>query len=195
MKLKLRFGLSLQTARLYAKLRFRTEPLSPIDLGEGLTCAGKLPLPIQVVPLVRSLPLRVEYRLRVQTASQAAGGWRKPNHPPEKVAVSTGLGAVDLSLDELNFCLEWDELSPLWVSALPVLVKQGEREESPNRLAFCTCDSRTLAWCGRMPVAEYAAFTPETCFRALHNPDSHSRRAWKGKQALLLGERPVTSNL
>lgn len=33
-----------------------------------------------------------------------------------QVFVTTGIGAVSLSLDELNFCLEWDEKSPLWVS-------------------------------------------------------------------------------
>jgi hypothetical protein len=38
-----------------------------IDFGDnqdGVSCAGKLPLPL---PIVRSMPLRVEYRLRVNT--------------------------------------------------------------------------------------------------------------------------------
>jgi len=33
-----------------------------------------------------------------------------------QIFVSTGIDEVDLSLDELNFCLEWDERSPVWVS-------------------------------------------------------------------------------
>ena len=41
-KLKLRLGLNLRSHRAYAKLRFRTEPISPFDLGEGLSCAGKV---------------------------------------------------------------------------------------------------------------------------------------------------------
>jgi hypothetical protein len=41
-KLKLRLGLNLRTQRAYAKLRFRAEPVSPFDLGDGLSCAGKV---------------------------------------------------------------------------------------------------------------------------------------------------------
>eukprot|EP00981_Chlorochromonas_danica_P015396 scaffold12006_cov162-Ochromonas_danica.AAC.1 len=119
-KLKLRLGLNLKSYKLYAKLRFRTEPISPFDIGEGLSCAGKLPLPLYVLPMLRSIPLRIEYRLRLNTASHTWGGGRNRNrnglspHREEVVSLSTGLGAVDLSLDELNFCLEWDEHSPLW---------------------------------------------------------------------------------
>ena len=34
-KLKLRMGLNLNSLKMYARLRFRTEPISPFDLGEG----------------------------------------------------------------------------------------------------------------------------------------------------------------
>jgi hypothetical protein len=34
-KLKLRMGLNLHSWKMYARLRFRTEPISPFDLGEG----------------------------------------------------------------------------------------------------------------------------------------------------------------
>ena len=50
----------------YARVRFRTEPLSTFDIGEGLSCAGKIPLP-GLLPILRSIPLRVEYRLRINT--------------------------------------------------------------------------------------------------------------------------------
>jgi hypothetical protein len=67
--------------------------------------------------MLRSIPLRIEYRLRLhasspfsKTASSLRAGEKR------KVSLSTGLRAVDLSLEELNFCLEWDEHSPLWVS-------------------------------------------------------------------------------
>ncbi len=71
-KLRLRLGLDLKTHKLYAKLRFRTEPMlsTIIDFGDvqdGLTCAGKLPLPASILPVLKSLPLRVEYRLRLNT--------------------------------------------------------------------------------------------------------------------------------
>ncbi len=41
-KFKLRLGLNLKTQKAYAKLRFRTEPISPFDIGEGVSCAGKV---------------------------------------------------------------------------------------------------------------------------------------------------------
>ncbi len=41
-KFKLRMGLNLKTYKAYAKLRFRTEPISPFDIGEGVSCAGKV---------------------------------------------------------------------------------------------------------------------------------------------------------
>ncbi len=41
-KFKLRMGINLNTYKAYARLRFRTEPISPFDIGEGLSCAGKV---------------------------------------------------------------------------------------------------------------------------------------------------------
>ena len=32
----------------------------------------------------------------------------------EKISFSTGIDTIQLSVDELNFCLEWDEHAPLW---------------------------------------------------------------------------------
>lgn len=31
-----------------------------------------------------------------------------------QIILSTGIDEVNLSLDEVNFCLEWDEKSPVW---------------------------------------------------------------------------------
>lgn len=175
-KLKLRLGLNLKTQRLYAKLRFRTVPMSPFDIGDGLCCEGRLPVPVYMLPsLTRHLPLRIEYRVHINTSKGPVGGhygrrsnsasvpsgnsrgrsssskssWSKPTRSPpattaaqpsgiynaassnnennsgrnmrkpssyKVVTMSTGLGAIDVSLDELNFCLEWDEKSPVWVS-------------------------------------------------------------------------------
>lgn len=41
-KFKLRIGLNLNDFKAYVRLRFRTEPMSPFDVGDGLTCAGKV---------------------------------------------------------------------------------------------------------------------------------------------------------
>lgn len=41
-KFKLRLGMNLRSYKAYAKLRFRTEPISPLDFGDGISCAGKV---------------------------------------------------------------------------------------------------------------------------------------------------------
>lgn len=106
-KFKLRLGLNLNTFKVYARLRFRTEPMNPFDIGEGLSCAGKLPLP-GILPILRVVPLRVEYRLRINTPLP---DFKWKSYPStDSIMLSTGIDKVDLSLDELNFCLEWDEV-------------------------------------------------------------------------------------
>lgn len=133
-KFKLRLGLNLNNYQAYARLRFRTEPISSFDIGEGLTCAGKLPLP-GLLPLLRTVPLRVEYRVRVNTPTRkganpiaqrrTAFGWgKKDGTDSDVVSLSTGIDTVEVSLDELNFCLEWDEKSPVWDIGL---VRTGDR--------------------------------------------------------------------
>ena len=44
-KFKLRCGYNLNSHKVYARLRFRAEPLSCFDIAEGISAAGKLPLP------------------------------------------------------------------------------------------------------------------------------------------------------
>lgn len=72
----------------------------------------------------------MEYRLRVNAGRSAESLSSSSNHHQrsstfldKKVQMTTGLGTIDVSLDELNFCLEYDEYAPLWVrshlSALP----------------------------------------------------------------------------
>ena len=148
-KFKLRLGMNLQTYKAYARLRFRAEPISFFDIGEGLSCAGKLPVP--KLPALGTLPLRVEYRLRINTPQQAArsnarrartasgedsasensgensrnGARRRGKDSDDQVvSLSTGIDSVEVSLDELNFCLEWDEKSPVWGIGL---VRTGDR--------------------------------------------------------------------
>eukprot|EP01041_Mallomonas_annulata_P010140 gene10140-21147_t len=95
-KFKLRLGYNLKSSQSYARVRFRTEPLTPFDIEEGLTCTGRLPLP-GLLPALRLVPLRVEYKFRMRTPLPAFEMTR-----------------IDVSVDELNFCLEWDEWSPDW---------------------------------------------------------------------------------
>ena len=58
-KFKLRLGFNLNSYKAYAKLRFRTEPISPFDIGEGVSCAGKVPLPVFLLPMLKTIPLRI----------------------------------------------------------------------------------------------------------------------------------------
>lgn len=73
----------------------------------------QLPLPL-LVPIIRDIPLRVEYRFRINAIRPLIE--TKKEFKDSKVILSTGVEKIDISLDELNFCLEWDEKSPLWVS-------------------------------------------------------------------------------
>jgi hypothetical protein len=87
---KFKFALLLINLQAYARVRFRTEPLSTFDIGEGLTCEGKIPLP-GLLPILRSIPLRVEYRLRINT-------------PQPEFTISRGKkdGRVRIHLHEAN---------------------------------------------------------------------------------------------
>ncbi len=190
-KFKLRLGLNLKTLKAYARLRFRTEPISPfgLDVGEGITCVGKLPLPAGgLVPVIRHVPLRIEYRLRVNTPRDLSrsglfrrrklfggsssgrnklsgvdldqtpdvpiennddGGNIDDNHSnilesnrdhsnkdkrtnPSRydntLSFSTGIDAIELSVDELNFCLEFDEQSSMWDIGL---LTQRRKKQKP----------------------------------------------------------------
>ena len=62
---------------------------------------------------MRSLPLRVEYRSRIQIPRLRQMYERRSLD--SIVSLSTGLDRIDVSLEELNLCLEWDERSPVWV--------------------------------------------------------------------------------
>lgn len=110
-KFKLRVGYNLKSTQAYARVRFRTEPVTPFDIGEGLSFTGRVPLP-KIFGLFRLAPLRAEYRLRMTTPMPSLE-WKRSDRD-DKISFSTGIDRVDISLDELNFCLEWDESSPLW---------------------------------------------------------------------------------
>ena len=236
-KFKLRLGFNVKTAKAYARLRFRAEPISPfgLDIGEGITCAGKVPLPTgSFLPILRSVPLRVEYRLRVNSprsnrrqeegggaidhpatdadsdaaaaaaaaAATAVAGvsaqktsWRKkallphlptPSTPhdateegcgvtlPEaglttmgahgsiaggagmsryddRLSLSTGIHAVDVSVDELNFCLEWDEHSPLWDIGLVTGGGNLWKPSAPSKSSHRSVKSGPASKNGRRP--------------------------------------------
>mmetsp|Transcript_35599 Transcript_35599/g.36304 ORF Transcript_35599/g.36304 Transcript_35599/m.36304 type:complete len:320 (+) Transcript_35599:300-1259(+) len=110
-KFKLRVGYNMKTKQSYARVRFRTEPLTPFDIQEGLVCTGRVPLP-GVLPVLRVVPLRVEYKFRMKTPAPSFEMTRQEKD--DRLAFSTGIDRIDVSVDELNFCLEWDDSSPLW---------------------------------------------------------------------------------
>ena len=88
-KIKLRMGLNLKDYKMYARVRFRTEPLSTFDIGDGLSCAGKLPVP-GVLAIFNSLPARIEYRFRINT-------------PPPEFEMRRGKRDGTISLSTGNF--------------------------------------------------------------------------------------------
>ena len=94
-KFKMRLGLNLLTLRFNGRLRFRTEPISPFDVGEGISCAGKLPIP-GVMPILRALPSKLEYRLRINAPRQEKEVRNTLRNA--KIGLSTGLNNIDISL-------------------------------------------------------------------------------------------------
>jgi len=165
-KIKLRMGLNLQSLKAYARVRFRTEPLSTFDIGEGLSCAGKLPLP-GLLPIFTSLPLRVEYRLRINTPQpdfQIKRGRRDGTH----ISLTTGIDSIDMSLDELNFCLEWDDKSPVWGIGLvksgppkrtpPPQQKQQQQQQAPTPGSAGRRGAGPSGGSTRMPVSAFAPY-------------------------------------
>ena len=94
-KFKMRLGLNLLTLRFNGRLRFRTEPISPFDVGEGISCAGKLPIP-GVMPILRALPSKLEYRLRINAPRQEKEIRNTLRNA--KIGLSTGLNNIDISL-------------------------------------------------------------------------------------------------
>jgi len=66
--------------------------------------------------LLRTIPLRIEYRRRINTPSLETDSGRRKYRTAngETVHISTGIERIELSLDELNVCLEWDEQAPIW---------------------------------------------------------------------------------
>jgi len=110
-KFKLRVGYNLKTGQSYARVRFRTEPISPFDIQEGVTCTGRVPLP-GLLPVLRVVPLRVEYKFRMTTPVPSFHLTR--SEKDDRISFCTGIDRIDVSVDELNFCMEWDESSPVW---------------------------------------------------------------------------------
>jgi hypothetical protein len=128
-RFKLRFGLNLKTYKAYMRLRFRTEPISPFDFGDGLVCTGKVGLP-GLLTVLGSKPLRVEYLMRINTPApdfavprgafsrargdRTEGGGYGRGDRDRPLSLRTGIEHLSVSLDELDFCLDWDEDSPVW---------------------------------------------------------------------------------
>lgn len=138
-KFKVRVGYNLKSTQAYARVRFRTEPVTPFDIGEGLSCTGRIPLP-RVFGLFRLVPLRAEYRLRMTTPMPSLE-WKRSDRD-DKISFSTGIDRVDISLDELNFCLEWDERSPLWNIDLSNRISNPRQRRAIS--SYETYDSRAF---------------------------------------------------
>ncbi|VEU33970.1 unnamed protein product [Pseudo-nitzschia multistriata] len=95
-RLRLRATINLQTFQAYAKVGFRTERLTPIDVIEGFTILKRLPLDgsggnlkLEVKANVALPEPEIEYRTESQARSL------------------TGMGNVEVSIDEMNLLLDY----------------------------------------------------------------------------------------
>eukprot|EP00537_Pseudo-nitzschia_pungens_P009182 CAMPEP_0172380076 /NCGR_PEP_ID=MMETSP1060-20121228/70248_1 /TAXON_ID=37318 /ORGANISM="Pseudo-nitzschia pungens, Strain cf. cingulata" /LENGTH=482 /DNA_ID=CAMNT_0013107825 /DNA_START=80 /DNA_END=1529 /DNA_ORIENTATION=- len=95
-RLRLRATINLQTFQAYAKVGFRTERLTPIDVVEGFTILKRLPLDGSGGNLKLEVKANValpEPEIEYSTESQARS--------------LTGMGNIEVSIDEMNLLLDY----------------------------------------------------------------------------------------
>lgn len=95
-RLRFRATINLQTFQAYARVGFRTERLTPIDVVEGFTILKRLPLDgsggnlkLEVKANVALPEPEIEYRTESQARSV------------------TGMGDIEVSIDEMNLLLDY----------------------------------------------------------------------------------------
>mmetsp|Transcript_15162 Transcript_15162/g.31341 ORF Transcript_15162/g.31341 Transcript_15162/m.31341 type:complete len:544 (-) Transcript_15162:151-1782(-) len=95
-RLRFRATINLQTFQAYAKVGFRTERFTPIDVVEGFTVLKRMPLDgiggnlkLEVKANVALPEPEIEYRTESQARSL------------------TGMGDIEVSIDELNLLLDY----------------------------------------------------------------------------------------
>ena len=95
-RLRFRATINLQTFQAYAKVGFRTERFTPIDVVEGFTILKRMPLDgyggnlkLEVKANVALPEPEIEYRTESQARSL------------------TGMGDIEVSIDELNLLLDY----------------------------------------------------------------------------------------
>lgn len=103
-KFKVRLVMNLQTLQTSMRLRLRSS-YKPFDLGDGIMCGGSVPLPV-TMSIFHSLPMRIDYRIRATSIPTSKSNKRKQTHG---VFLKTGIDEVQVSLEQLNFCLDWNE--------------------------------------------------------------------------------------
>lgn len=94
-RLRLRAAVDLGTMKAYARLGFRTERLSPINVVEGFT-------------MVRQLPLDGNYgHVKLEVKANFAFPEPEIEYSTENHRSFVGMGDIEVNIDELNLLLDY----------------------------------------------------------------------------------------
>ncbi len=94
-RLKFRAGIDTGTWRSYARLGFRTERLQPLNLKDGVTLRRRLPLD------------GTEGHAKLEVRANLCLPEPEIEYSTDKKRLIMGTGDIQLSIDELNLCLEY----------------------------------------------------------------------------------------
>jgi len=93
-RLRFRAAVDMSTGKAYARLGFRTERLSPINVVEGFT--GKWMIPLD----------RPENKVKLEVKANFAFPEPEIEYSTENSRTLVGMGDIEVSLDELNLVLD-----------------------------------------------------------------------------------------
>lgn len=93
-RLRLKAAVDLSTRRAYARLGFRTERLSPINVVEGFT--GKWMIPLD----------RPDNKVKLEIKANFAFPEPEIEYSTESARTLIGMSPIEVSLDELNLVLD-----------------------------------------------------------------------------------------
>jgi len=92
-RLRFKAAVDMSTRRAYARLGFRTERLSPINVVEGFT--GKWMIPLD----------RPNNKIKLEVKANFAFPEPEIEYSTENARTLVGMGDIEVSLDELNLVL------------------------------------------------------------------------------------------
>ena len=102
-RLRLRAAIDLQTGKAYARVGFRTERLSPINVVEGFTLMRRIPLDGRGTGQAAKKKSHIKLEVKANVALPEP----EIEYSTETQRSLVGMGDIEFSLDELNLLLDY----------------------------------------------------------------------------------------